>query len=107
MVNPKINMHAHISIEEMNSLTEAETDMLLYICNVLYPIRPPVPTEHNKHPITDTYIRSANKDFILARVIESESAISETGKEVYNTLRNKLSIPLEKKVEQTQEPVKV
>lgn len=93
MINLPAVLHPHIKIEEINSLTEQETDMLLYICNVWAPIRPPMPTEGNPHPITLTLIRATNRHAIIDRVIQACVVIKDNGKEIYNSLRTKLGIP--------------
>jgi hypothetical protein len=92
---------SHISIEEINSLTEDETDVLLYICNVLYPIKLPEATE--EHPITLNHIRYAQRNAIIGRVIQACSVVTEEGKEVYNGLRTKLGLPVPEIKEESKE----
>ena len=79
-------------MEEINSLTESEADMLLYICNVWAPIKPPMPTEDDPHPINLNVIRYAKRPSILDRIKQSESVIKEESKEIYNGLKTKLNV---------------
>lgn len=102
MIPPRL--WPHVSIEEINSLTEDEVDILLYICNILYPIRPPTPSETNPHPITLNLIRCAQKQSVISRVMQACSAVTEEGKPIYNGLRTKLGIP--NPPEPTPEPIK-
>lgn len=86
------SLHRHITVEEINSLSEDEVDMLLYICNVWAPIKPPMPTEDNAYPVTLNIIRSTIKEAVIDRVTQANSVISDEGKEVYNSLKTKLGI---------------
>lgn len=83
----------HVTIEEINSLTEDESCMLLFICNVWAPIRPPMPTEENPHPLSLDLIRSARRIAIIDRVIQAKPIIKDESIEIYNGLRIKLNIP--------------
>lgn len=83
---------AHITIEEINSLTEDELDMLLYICNVLYPIKLPECKEENC--VTLNLIRYTQKPSIISRINDAHSSINEEGKLIYNNLRQKLNLPI-------------
>lgn len=83
----------HITIDEINSLSEDEAFMILYICNVWAPIRPPVPSENDQHPITLNLIRYARREAILDRVKQAESVVKEEHKEIYNGLKTKLKVP--------------
>jgi len=82
----------HITMDEINSLSEDEAFMLLYICNVWAPIRPPVPSEDDPHPITLDLIRYVRKEAILDRVKQAESTVKEEHKEIYNGLKTKLKV---------------
>lgn len=82
----------HITIDEINSLSEDEAFMLLYFCNVLAPIRPPMPSEEDTYPITLNVIRYAKRESILDKVKQSEPNIKEEFKEIYNGLKTKLKI---------------
>lgn len=82
----------HITIDEIKSLTESEASMLLYICNVLDPIIPPISTPNNLYPISLNIIRCAYRDSILNRINKSESHIKEEAREIYNGLRTKVNL---------------
>lgn len=100
-------MWPHISIEEVNSLNENEADMLLFICNVWAKISPPVSVEDDPYPINLNVIRYAKRQSILDRVKQAESIIKDESRSIYEALCNKLSIPIEKKVDVISEPVKM
>jgi len=87
-----IGFWPHITLEEMGSLTEQESDMLLYICNVWAPIKPPNSSETDKYPITLDIIRYTNKIAIIDRIKQIESQIKEESKEIYNGLKMKLKV---------------
>jgi hypothetical protein len=82
----------HIRIEEINSLSEDEAFMLLYLCNVWAPIRPPTPSEDDPYPMTLNLIRSVKRVAIVDRIKQSESIVKEEYKEIYNGLKTKLSV---------------
>lgn len=94
-----IGLWPHIKIEEINSLTEDEADMLLYICNVLYPIKLPESSE----PINLNIIRHAKRPAIIDRVTQACSVITEEGKPIYNGLRGKLGLPIPEIKEEVKE----
>lgn len=83
----------HITIEEINSLTDEEAGMLLYIVNVWAPIRPPIPTENRPYPISLTLVRAVHRNAVIDRIIQACTVIKDEGKEIYNNLRTKLGIP--------------
>jgi hypothetical protein len=85
-------MLPHITIEEINSLSEDEAFMLLYLCNVWAPIRPPVSSEEDPHPVSLNLIRYANKNAVIDRIKQSEPLIKEEFKEIYNGLKTKLKV---------------
>lgn len=85
-------MFPHITIEEINSLSEDESFMLLYLCNVWAPIRPPVSSEEDPHPISLNLIRYAKRNAIVDRIKQSEPLIKEEFKEIYNGLKTKLKV---------------
>jgi hypothetical protein len=85
-------MWPHIRMEEINSLTEQESDMLLYICNVWAPIRPPTPEPEDPYPISLDIIRYAKRESIIDRIKQAETIIKEESKEIYNGLKTKLGI---------------
>lgn len=93
-------LHSHISIDEINSLTTDEKDLLLAICNIWAPIRPPMPSAEDPYPITLNIIRSAKREAILDRVIQAEKVITDEARPIYEGLREKLSVPVVKKVEE-------
>jgi hypothetical protein len=86
------NLWPHITIDEINSLSEDESFMLLYICNVWAPIKPPIPTEEDPHPITLNLIRYSKKESIIDRIKQSEPNVKEEFKEIYNGIKTKLKI---------------
>jgi hypothetical protein len=87
-------MKQHITIEEMSNLSHDEQDMLLYICNIWAPIRPPIPTEEEPHPVTLNIIRSVDKRAIIDRINQAcNIVITEEGKGIYNKLRCHLGLP--------------
>ena len=90
---PPLGMFPHISIEEINSLSEDEAFMLLYLCNVWAPIRPPTPSEEDPYPVNLNLIRYANKNAILDRIKQAEPIVKEEFKEIYNGLKTKLKVP--------------
>jgi hypothetical protein len=92
-------MWPHISIDEINSLTEDEADCLLYICNTLYPIKLPESSE----PIGLNIIRYAQRSSIIDRVTQACSVVTEEGKPIYNGLRSKLGLPVPEIKEGTKE----
>jgi hypothetical protein len=96
-------MFQHITIEEIHSLTEDELDMLIFICNIWAPIRPPI-VESGETYLGITHIRSAKRDSILDRVIQAEKIVAPVGMEIYEELRKKLSIPVVKNIERATEP---
>lgn len=87
-----LGLWPHITIEEMDSLTEQESDMLLYICNVWAPVRPPVPSEEDPYPMTLNLIRYVRREAILDRIKQAESVVKEEHKEIYNGLKMKLKV---------------
>ncbi len=90
------SLYQHITIEDIEGLSEQEADMLLYICNVWAPIRPPMPTEEDPHPINLNMIRVIRKPAVLDRVRQAESIIKDEARLIYESLRNKFGIPVEK-----------
>ena len=84
----------HISIEQMRDLTLEEQEMLLYICNVSFPMFPPMPSETNPYPINLNLIRYANKDSVMERIVKSAELINDSGREIYNGLCSKFGLPL-------------
>lgn len=82
----------------MKSLSSDEQDMLLYVCNVIFPIRPPTPSGSEPYPVTLTMVRATEKNSILERIKQAEPQIKDEGRLVYEGLREKLGIPVEKKV---------
>jgi len=82
----------HISIDEINSLSEDESFMLLYLCNVWAPIRPPMPSEDDPHPITLNLIRYVKRNAITDRIKQAEPIVKEEYREIYNGLKTKLSV---------------
>jgi hypothetical protein len=101
-------LYAHITLQELDSLTEQEKDMLFYICNVLFPIRPPFPTEEDKYPVATCFILAAIRDSVIQRITSAEPKIKEEALEIYNGLRSKLGLSLVeiKKVEPPKEEPK-
>jgi len=95
---PPALLYAHITIEEINSLTIDERDLLLIICNIWAPIRPPVPTEDNPYPISLNLIRATRRECIIDRIVQAEKVIIDSALPVYIELRKKLSIPGEVKI---------
>jgi len=91
----------HISIDEIKSLSEDEANILLYICNIWAPITPFISTPEEPYPVSLNIIRYARKESILDRVIQAEPTIKDGARSIYESLRNKLSIPVVKKVEET------
>lgn len=85
-------MWPHITIDEINSLSEDEAFMLLYLCNVWAPIRPPVPSTEDPYPITLNLIRCSKKEAIFDRIRQAEPIIKEEFKEIYNGLKTKLKV---------------
>lgn len=75
-------------MEEISSLTEQELDVLLYICNVIKPIKPPAP----EGEVTLNIIRAAKRESILNRVKECESMFKEEHKPIIDGLKTKLGI---------------
>lgn len=96
---------SHVTIEEINSLTEDESCMLLFICNVWAPIRPPMPTEGDPFPLSLDLIRSARRVAIIDRVIQAQPIIKDESIGIYNGLRIKLNIPDPPTPEPPKEPV--
>ena len=92
---PPALLFPHITIEEINSLTTDEKDLLLMICNIWAPIRPPMPSIEDPYPISLNMIRSTRKECILDRIIKAEKVITDLARPIYIELRKKLSIPLE------------
>jgi hypothetical protein len=84
----------HIRIEEIKSLSEIESNMLLYICNVWAPIVFCAPDPENPHPVTLNLIRYCKREAIIDRINQAENVIKDEGKEIYNGLRVKLGMPL-------------
>lgn len=91
---PQSLLYPHITIDEVNSLTTDEKDLLLIICNIWAPIHPPMPSPEDPYPITLNIIRATKREAILDRVIQAEKIIKDEAKEVYSGLRYKLNIPL-------------
>jgi len=87
-----VGLWSHVTIDEINSLSEDEAFMLLYFCNVWAPIRPPVSSTEDPHPITLNLIRYVRREAILDRVKQSESIVKEEYKEIYNGLKTKLKV---------------
>jgi hypothetical protein len=85
-------MWPHIKIEEINSLSEQESDMILYLCNVWAPIKPPTPSEDDPYPITLNLIRYVKRVAIIDRIKQAESVIKEEHREIYNGLKTKLNV---------------
>lgn len=85
-------MFPHITLDEINSLSEDEAFMLLYLCNVWASIRPPTPSEEDPYPVTLNLIRCVNRHAILDRIKQAESIVKEECKEIYNGLKTKLKI---------------
>jgi hypothetical protein len=83
----------HITSDEITLLTEDEISMLLYICNVMFPISLPTPSEEDPHPITLNLIKSSKRHFIVDKIKKSEPEIKEEFKEILNGLKTKLNIP--------------
>jgi hypothetical protein len=94
-------MFKHISNEEFRSLSEDELIMLLYICSVWAPIKPPF-SEDDKLLISTSTILAARREAILDRVIQAEKIVSDSGMGVYESLRQKISITVVKKVVTTE-----
>jgi hypothetical protein len=82
----------HITIDEINSLSEDEAFMLLYLCNVWAPIRPPVSSADDPYPVTLNLIRYCKKEAVFDRIKQAESVIKEEHKEIYNGLKTKLKV---------------
>lgn len=82
----------HITIDEINSLSEDEAFMLLHFCNVWAPIRPPVPSTEDPYPVTLNLIRYAKREAILDRIKQADPIIKEEFKEIYNGLKTKLKV---------------
>lgn len=99
-------MFPHITIDEVNSLSESEADMLLYICNIWAPIKLPPATEQDPHPITLNLIRYGKRNAILDRIKQSESVIKEEYKEIYIGIKTKFGMVIDelKKTEPASEP---
>ena len=85
-------LFSHLRIEDISLLVEDEQDMLLYICNVIFPIKPPTPTPEDTHPITLNIIRYVVKESIIERVKQAQPKIKEESMDVFNRLKVKLGI---------------
>jgi len=94
-------MFKHITIEEMNSLNEDEKILLLCICNIWAPIRPPMPSTEDPYPITLNIIRYTIREAVLDRIIQAEKVIKLEAKSIYENLCLKLKIPRPEVVKET------
>lgn len=85
-------MHLHFTIEEIGLLTESEKDVILYICNVLFPYDLPTADETNPYPISLNLIRYAKRESVIEKIKQAESHIKDEYKEIYNGLKTKLGV---------------
>lgn len=85
-------LYPHITIEEINTLSDTEKDMLLYICNVWAPIDLPFSSPDNIYPISLNIIRYVRKDAIVDRINQAEAVIKDEAKEIYAGLKAKIGI---------------
>lgn len=71
-------------ISQLKSLTKHEFDLLLYIFNVLEPIRPPI-------VIDEKSILFIRHDILTWKVAQQESKLTDEGKLVFKGLMSKLN----------------
>jgi len=71
-------------ISQLESLTEMELSLLLYIYNVLDPIRPPI-------EMTPRLLLSLRHDMLLWKLSQIQPKLNEDGKKVLTTLMTKLN----------------
>ena len=71
-------------ISQLNSLNESELSLLLYIVNVIEPLRPPL-------EITPNFLLFFNHDALLWKVAQQESKLTDEGKKIFHGLMTKLN----------------
>ncbi len=88
------SLFRHITIEEMASLNDDERGMLLHICNIINPFDMYKPSTDDPYPHSLSFIRTAKRESVENRIKNSINSIKPEYKEIYNSLCQKLSIPV-------------
>lgn len=71
-------------IGQLESLTEDELSLLLYIVNVIEPLRPPL-------EITPKFLLFFQHDALVWKVAQQESKLTDEGKKIFHGLMTKLN----------------
>ena len=78
-------LHDNMTIHQLESLTEEELSMILYIFNRIYPIYP-------DDGVTKNLLLSVKNDYLRTKMVDVKSQISDEGMTSYNSLISKLNI---------------
>lgn len=71
-------------IGQLESLTEDELALLLYIVNVIEPLRPPL-------EVTPKFLLFFKHDALVWKVAQQESKLTDEGKKIFHGLMTKLN----------------